>query len=388
MTVKKNPGKINVIIAALVLAVTVGGAVFMNWQSLTQEGVKEVYFSPSMSLKELAIKNGVPPGELRYKLSHEVGRGAEISMRKPVKALGIEEAIVRKALEHALEAANPVAIILKFTLWAVLISVVVMWVLQGKKIGGLRAGIMLFSVVIFGVALGVSPNPMEPVIKLFKWMRGMQGGIGVVAVSLFLFSVFSLWGAKLICSWGCQLGALQESIYNIPALKKYRVKVPFALSITVRLVLFGTFIVLLFNIGNEVKNFVLYHHVNYFKIYDFGDLAKIALYTLPIMLIASFFVFRPFCQFICPFGLWAWLLENLAINRIRIDRGKCIDCGKCEKSCPTEAMKFIHGNGRRFFRPDCWSCGKCIESCPTDAVEYGIVGRELSLCELQNQQES
>ncbi|MBN2541735.1 4Fe-4S binding protein [bacterium] len=64
------------------------------------------------------------------------------------------------------------------------------------------------------------------------------------------------------------------------------------------------------------------------------------------------------------------MLENIAINRIRIIRAKCIDCEKCVKACPTEAMKGIYKKKRKVFLPDCWSCGACIEACPTDAVIY------------------
>jgi len=366
----------NTVIAVLMVSVVLTGAVFVNRQGLTKNAEKELFFSRELSLKQLAAKNGVPPGELRYKLSHEVGRGAEIPMQKPIKALGIEERAIRKALEHALESAGSPASVVKFGLWAVLLSAVVLWVLQGRKVAGYRAAILLGSVVVFGVILGVSPNPMESVVKLFKMLRGIQGGTLAVVANFVIFSLLSLWGAKLICSWGCQLGALQESVFNIPVLKKYRVRVPFALSIGVRIILFCVFIVLLFNIGVHVKNFVIYHHVNYFKVFNFGDLATIALYTLPVMLIASLFIWRPFCQFICPFGLWAWVLENFALNRIRIDRRACVECGRCRKSCPTDAMKVIYEKGRKLFGPDCWSCGKCIDACAKDAVHYGIGGKE------------
>jgi polyferredoxin len=214
---------------------------------------------------------------------------------------------------------------------------------------------------------------MESVVKTFKLMRGIQGGPLVVVVSLAMFSLLSIWGAKLVCSWGCQLGALQEVLFNIPIFKKkYKFQVPFGISLAVRVVVFVAFLVLLFRGGERFKDFVLYHHVNYFKIFRFGELAKVAFYSLPIMIIASVFVFRPFCQFVCPFGLWAWLLQNLAINKIRIDQSKCTECKKCVRSCPTKAMGNIYSSKRRFFLADCWSCGKCVEECPTNAVGYGL----------------
>jgi len=179
----------------------------------------------------------------------------------------------------------------------------------------------------------------------------------------------------LLCSWGCQLGALQESIFNIPIFRrKYNIQVPFAISLTFRVAVFATFISLLFGFGygvvEGIKNFVIYHHINYFKIFHFHDLAIIALYTLPIFIIASLFIYRPFCQFICPFGLYSWLLENISIKRIKIIEDKCIKCEKCVKACPTQAMKGIYEKKRKYFLPDCWSCGACIEACPADAIKY------------------
>ncbi len=364
--------KMNIIIAVLLFVITTASVLFIQWNSLTEKSVKEPVFSDEFSLKELAQKNGIPPGELRHKLSHEVSMGREIPMKKPIKKLDIEQAKIIKALEHALESCNPFAFIIKYILWAVLSGVVVLLILQRKKIRVIRKIILVLVVVIFGIWLGATPSPMESIVKLFKYFVGMQGKPITLVISFVLFSLFSLWGAKLICSWGCQLGAFQETLFNIPLFKKkYKVQIPFPLSLGVRLILFIIFVVLLFNIGVSIKNFVVYHHINYFKIYHFEDLAKVALYSLPVLVIMSFFVFRPFCQFVCPFGLWAWILENLAINRIKIDQDKCIKCNKCVESCPTQAMKGIYQSKRKIFLPDCWSCGNCIEACPTDAISYG-----------------
>ena len=92
--------------------------------------------------------------------------------------------------------------------------------------------------------------------------------------------------------------------------------------------------------------------------------------TFPIFIVASFYIYRPFCQFICPFGLYAWLLENTAMYKIKINENQCTKCQKCVDRCPTEAMKGIYEKKRDYFLPDCWSCGECIEVCPENAVKY------------------
>lgn len=362
----------NILIFAALAVVSVGGMVFVHYDSLWGKGAGEIYFSEDASLKELAIKNGIKPGELRFKLGHETGGQGGIPMQKPVKMLGIETEMIKGALAHSVAGNHPGMEVLKFGLWWVLSGVVVLWVLGRSKIDVLRKVILVASVVVFGVILGPSPNPMESVVKFFKTFKDIQGSRAVVYMGLAIFSLLSIWSAKLVCSWGCHLGALQETLFNIAVLpKKFKFKVPFALSIAVRLAVFLAFVVLLFNIVLKLNNFVLYHHVNYFKLFRFKMLAHIALISLPVAAVASFFVFRPFCQFICPFGLWAWVLENVAINKVRVNRELCTSCNRCAKQCPTEAMKGIL-KGRKYFRSDCWSCGKCIESCPSGAVDFGI----------------
>jgi hypothetical protein len=295
--------KKNVFIAIGLICLILFGSLFMNRSALTSD-TKELYYSSDASLQKIAQKNGIAPRELKFKLEHdgiEVGHGM---MKQPVGELGLEEDKIRGVLLHALEKGKPGLVVLKFGLWAVLCAIVVLVILQRKKSTRIRQFVMIGSVVVFGVLLGATPNPMEPVVKTFKLLRGIQGGPLVVIVSLAIFSLLSIWGAKLVCSWGCQLGALQEVLFNIPIFKKkYKYQVPFAISLGVRIVVFGLFLVLLFRGGERVKDFVLYHHVNYFKIFRFGELAKVAFYTLGIMIIASVFVFRPFCQFVCPFGL-------------------------------------------------------------------------------------
>lgn len=366
--------KRNLVIAIGLIFVILVGSVFMNWAALTGD-TGELYYSSDASLKELAQKNGIAPRELKFKLEHDGVDVRHGMMRRPVREIGLDEGEIRAVLLHALESGKPGLVVLKYGLWAALCSAAVLVILQRKKTTRLRKFVMIGSVVVFGVLLGATPNPMEPVVKTFKLLRGIQGGPLVVVVSLVMFSLLSIWGAKLVCSWGCQLGALQEVLFNIPIFKKkYRFQVPFAISLVVRIVVFLAFLVLLFRGGEMVKDFVLYHHVNYFKLFRFGELAKVAFYSLPIMIIASVFVFRPFCQFVCPFGLWAWVLQNLAMNKIRIDKSKCTECKKCVRGCPTKAMGDIYSSKRRFLLADCWSCGKCVEKCPTNAVGYGLRG--------------
>lgn len=48
---------------------------------------------------------------------------------------------------------------------------------------------------------------------------------------------------------------------------------------------------------------------------------------------------------------------------------KCTSCGKCEKECPTNAVKLV--DGRPVWGEGCTHCMACISYCPAKAIEYG-----------------
>jgi len=363
--------KRNIVLCSGLVAVTTAMAAMASQYAGASS--QQIAFSEDMTLKQLAKRNGLPLKKILHIMSHKDHAVWELPKQKPIRSLAVDPVEVRAALEHIREESGAIWDSLRYIVWALLISAVVLFVLTRKKIRTVRSVIMLFSVGVFGVLLGASPNPMESVVKSLKMLNNMEAEPKVVVLSLIIFTIMSLAGSKLICSWGCQLGALQECLFNIPLFKrKSSFQVPFTISLVVRVVFFVVFLLMLFGIALGISNFVIYHHVNYFKVYRFHDMAKFALYTLPVLLVASLLIFRPFCQFICPFGLYAWLLENFAANRIRIDREECIECLECVKACPTEAMKGLHAEKRTYLLPDCWSCGKCIEACPTNAVLYGL----------------
>ena len=87
---------------------------------------------------------------------------------------------------------------------------------------------------------------------------------------------------------------------------------------------------------------------------------------------ASFFVFlaivllsatiyRPFCRYICPYGALLAPAASKALYQLR-RTDACIDCGKCERACPTGAADPAAGLG------ECYLCGRCTEVCPVEGA--------------------
>lgn len=89
--------------------------------------------------------------------------------------------------------------------------------------------------------------------------------------------------------------------------------------------------------------------------------------ALAVILIASAAVYRPFCKYLCPLGAFYALFNRFSFFQMRLDRSRCVGCGKCEAACPmqVEVTKDVNS-------PECIRCGVCKSVCPTGAVSSGF----------------
>jgi len=84
---------------------------------------------------------------------------------------------------------------------------------------------------------------------------------------------------------------------------------------------------------------------------------------LVVMIVASVFIFRPFCKYICPLGAIYALFNRVSFVRLRVRESQCVACGKCEKNCPMQVPVLTNINSA-----ECIRCGKCVLGCPTQAI--------------------
>jgi len=105
--------------------------------------------------------------------------------------------------------------------------------------------------------------------------------------------------------------------------------------------------------------------LTYFGFYDFFNLniTSIFFYIFLILLAASVFVYRPLCQFFCPYGVFLSLASIKGLFKLRRN-SNCIDCKKCEIICPTNEA------GINDLKQECYLCNRCKDVCPVDAIEY------------------
>ena len=88
---------------------------------------------------------------------------------------------------------------------------------------------------------------------------------------------------------------------------------------------------------------------------------------LIITIILSILIYRPFCKYICPLGALYSIFNPVSLYKYRVDKDKCIKCGKCAKACQMIVDPVENSNS-----PECIRCGRCRKVCPTDAIQCGI----------------
>jgi adenylylsulfate reductase subunit B len=55
---------------------------------------------------------------------------------------------------------------------------------------------------------------------------------------------------------------------------------------------------------------------------------------------------------------------------IRINKDKCIGCGKCTEVCPGTLIAVEKGQAVMEYPKDCWGCVSCVKECPVGAIEF------------------
>jgi len=332
----------------------------------------QVVFTPGETVGAFMARNAIPEKVMAEALGRDQAIPKEAPLASVAPSSGQFEAKLRQAAALASEHATKEwqKILPKFALWAVFLWAASRALAKRRLNLRMRKGYYLAAAALFGVALGSDPSPMgtvkDAVVLLAR--DGVVFPPRLVAFAVFLGSV--LLTNKAICAWGCQFGVLQDLVFRLNRnpgdtagiLRQY--KVPFVVSNSVRVAFFALFTAVAFIAGLD-----LVESMDPFKTFNPAHLGIAGAVAAGLLLAASLFVYRPWCLFFCPFGLAGWLVERFSLNKIRVDAHACIQCGACERACPSTVMgAILH---QRKVVPDCFACGTCKDVCPVKAITFG-----------------
>lgn len=76
---------------------------------------------------------------------------------------------------------------------------------------------------------------------------------------------------------------------------------------------------------------------------------------------------RAFCKYICPITIFLKPASFFSLLRVKVDKEKCISCGRCKKVCPMDVDMTVNSR-KRMNGTECILCLNCINVCPKKAL--------------------
>ncbi len=195
------------------------------------------------------------------------------------------------------------------------------------------------------------------------------------AYLLGILGLFGLMLGRTICGFLCPIGLGQELLYKIktPKLKKSRVTRVLSYFKYVVLVALVVIVPLVFTVPGFCEYIcpagtfegglgLLTNANNEGLLANLGPLFSWKFTLLVLIIVASVFIFRVFCRFLCPLGAIYGFFSKIALLGVKLDKEKCTDCGLCVGVCKMDI--------RHVGDHECIHCGACISVCPAKAISW------------------
>ena len=196
-----------------------------------------------------------------------------------------------------------------------------------------------------------------------------------------IFALASLLLKKAFCSWLCPVGTLSEYLWKFGRKVFHRnLNVPRWLDIALRslkYLLLAFFLYIVFTmpvdglIGFLMSPFGLVADVKMLNFFRY--LGTVGLAVIMVLVALSVVIQNFWCRYLCPYGALMGIVSAPSPVKIRRDSAVCIDCGKCNKACPSHLPVDQLVQIRSV---ECTACMECVAVCPAEhALQFSLVPR-------------
>lgn len=192
---------------------------------------------------------------------------------------------------------------------------------------------------------------------------------------------------RFVCGFLCPFGWFQELLYKVPGKKYSTRRLAYLRYLKYMILLFAVFLLPVLTAGDggigdpffckflcpqgvlegaiplALTSSGIRAALGHLLAWKFGILSGV--------IIMSILFFRPFCKWLCPLGAFYALFNRLSLFQMKVDKEKCVSCGKCAKACKMDVDVTRSSN-----HMECIRCGMCIRACPTGAVCYCLARKE------------
>ena len=144
--------------------------------------------------------------------------------------------------------------------------------------------------------------------------------------------IFTLFFGRTFCAGACPLGAIQDLIIIKP------LSLPKWLNKTLGLIPY-VYLALAVLFAATSTDFIICRYDPFVGIFRMD--AKFLMIVLGVaFLLMGMFVARPYCRFLCPYGVLLNWMSRFSKWHLTITPSECIQCKLCAHSCPFDAIDF------------------------------------------------
>jgi NosR/NirI family nitrous oxide reductase transcriptional regulator len=155
--------------------------------------------------------------------------------------------------------------------------------------------------------------------------------ISLTALAFFMLPLlFALFAGRVFCGGACPLGAIQDLMIIKP------ISLPIGIRKALGLIPY-IYLGLSILFAATQTDFIICRFDPFVGIFRM-DASFSMLVLGGSFLVISMFVGRPYCRFLCPYGVLLSWMSAVSKKHLTITPSECIDCKLCEHSCPMDAI--------------------------------------------------
>ncbi len=192
--------------------------------------------------------------------------------------------------------------------------------------------LMIFCLVYFGFFRKGCVCSIGALQNVFYALFNANYFIPITALGFFILPlIFALFFGRTFCAAVCPLGAIQDVV----VLKPVRVPLWLANALSMLPYIYLGLALLFAATG---AGFIICQYDPFVGFFRFGATFNMVVLGIS-MLILGTVVARPYCRFLCPYGVLLNWMSRLSKKHAKITPGECNNCRLCEESCPFGAIK-------------------------------------------------
>ena len=160
-----------------------------------------------------------------------------------------------------------------------------------------------------------------------------DSSFGVPLTVLIFFAsplIFAMLFGRVFCAAVCPLGAIQEAVAVKP------VKVPLAVEKVFSIVPIIYLGLAMLSVAMGA-GFIICQYDPFVGFFRLGASYSLLIFG-GLLLMLGIFVARPYCRFLCPYGVLLNWASKLSRRHATITPADCIQCGLCADACPYNAI--------------------------------------------------